>query len=351
MLNHLKYLFLFITLSACSTSEPEIDVVCEIDDTPDYILKWDISPVIDGTVKIYSSTDPQHFDTEKRPIAECPISDENIHIRTNPDIARKYFLLRFDDRYDRIVGTRSQKFNYVQNFRDLGGYKNYDKKRVKWGMLYRSGRIDTLDNESARRMRNLKIKTLIDFRDPQTFTLPPAKLKLENIIHMPISLSPLDMLDEKINNHEFKRGDACVFMQDLFIGLAKKSTTTYKSMFNQLLVQENYPVVLTCNYGKDYTGFAVVLILFALNIPEETIIDDYLLTNQFLDKRSINRNLIDFPIDTQEAVTALMTADERYLSCAFKRIKRKYGSMQNYLEQELNMTPEKQKKLQEILLQ
>ena len=110
-------------------------------------------------------------------------------------------------------------------------------------------------------------------------------------------------------------------------------------------------VVLTCSYGKDYTGFAVVLILSALNIPEETILDDYLLTNQYLDKRSIDLNLVDFPLDIQEAVTALMTADEQYLNCAFKYIKRQYGSIQNYLEQELNMTPEKQKRLQEILLQ
>ena len=351
MLNHLKYLFLLIIFSACSSSEPEIDIVCEIDNTPDYILKWDISPVIEGNVKIYSSVDPQNFDTENGLIAECPISDENIRIHTNPTIARKYFLLRFDDKYDRIVGTRSQQFNFVQNFRDLGGYKNYDKKRIKWGMLYRSGKIDSLDNESIQRMKNLKIKTLIDFRDSQIFTLPPSSLKLENIIHMPISLYPLDMLEEKINNHEFKRGDACIFMQDLFIDLSKKATTTYKSMFNQLLMPENYPVVLTCSYGKDYTGFAVVLILSAMNIPEETILDDYLLTNQYLDKRSIDLNLVDFPLDIQEAVTALMTADEQYLNCAFKYIKRQYGSIQNYLEQELNMTPEKQKRLQEILLQ
>ena len=145
MLNHLKYLFLLIIFSACSSSEPEIDIVCEIDNTPDYILKWDISPVIEGNVKIYSSVDPQNFDTENGLIAECPISDENIRIHTNPTIARKYFLLRFDDKYDRIVGTRSQQFNFVQNFRDLGGYKNYDKKRIKWGMLYRSGKIDSLD--------------------------------------------------------------------------------------------------------------------------------------------------------------------------------------------------------------
>ena len=46
-----------------------------------------------------------------------------------------------------------------------------------------------------------------------------------------------------------------------------------------------------------------------------------------------------------------MTADEQYLNCVFKYIKRQYGSIQNYLEQELNMTPEKQKRLQEILLQ
>ena len=39
------------------------------------------------------------------------------------------------------------------------GYKNYDKKRIKWGMLYQSGKIDSLDNESIQRMKNLKIKT------------------------------------------------------------------------------------------------------------------------------------------------------------------------------------------------
>ena len=351
MLNYLKYSFLLITLSACSSSEPEIDVVCEIDNAPNYILKWDTSPVIDGNVKIYCSTDPQQFDTEENPIAECPISDESIRINPAPTIARKYFLLRFDDKYDRIVGTRAQPFNSVQNFRDIGGYKNYNKKRIKWGMLYRSGKIDSLDDESMQRMRKLRLKTLIDFRDPLIFTPPPADLKLENSIHMPISLYPLDMLVDRINNHELKRGDACIFMQDLFIGLSKRATSTYKSMFNQLLMSENYPVVLTCNYGKDYTGFAVILILSALDIPQETIIDDYLLSNRYLDKRSVELNLTDFPLDTQEAVTALMAADEQYINCVFKRIERKYGNIHNYLEQELNMTPEKQKRLQEILLQ
>lgn len=351
MLNHFKYLFLLIIFPACSSSEPKIDVVCEFDNAPYYILKWDISPVIEGNVKIYSSTDPQHFDIEKNFIAECPISDESIRIKSREENVRKYFLLRFYDKYDRIVGTRVQNFNFVQNFRDIGGYKNYDKKRIKWGMLYRSGKIDSLDAESIQRMRNLHLKTLIDFRDPQIFTQPPADLQLENIMHMPISLYPLNKLIERINNNELKRGDACVFMQDLFIALSKKATTTYKSMFNQLLMPENYPVVLTCNYGKDYTGFAVVLILSALNIPEETIMDEYLLTNQYLDKRSVSLNLVDFPLDTQEAVTALMTADEQYLNCVLKRIKRRYGNIHNYLEQELNMTPEKQKRLQEILLQ
>ena len=80
MLNHLKYLFLLFIFSACSSSEPEIDIVCEIDNTPDYILKWDISPVIEGNVKIYSSVDPQNFDTENGLIAECPISDENMTV-------------------------------------------------------------------------------------------------------------------------------------------------------------------------------------------------------------------------------------------------------------------------------
>ena len=54
-----------------------------------------------------------------------------------------------------------------------------------------------------------------------------------------------------------------VFMQDLYVAMVSGSKRAFKSMFNQLLVEDNYPIVLSCINGKDYTGFAVSLLLSA----------------------------------------------------------------------------------------
>ena len=46
--------------------------------------------------------------------------------------------------------------------------------------------------------------------------------------------------------------------------------------------QDNVPLIFHCHSGKDRTGVAAMLILLALDVPRETILKDYVLSNEYL---------------------------------------------------------------------
>lgn len=347
----IRVIFLsMLIFTGCSGIQPEIQVVCETDDVFNYIIKWDVYPEIEGTVKIYASSSPDYFDTNSQPLAEANIAAGNVRLVANHSLRRQYYLIRFNNKYEKVVGTRSQKLYYVQNFRDIGGYNTLENKYIRWGMLYRSGCIDSLDVLSIKRLKLMGIRTLIDFRDTDKFKSPTRRLGLKNVINLPVEIQALSEVEKKLDNNEFLRGDASLYMQDMYVMFAEKYAETFKSMFNQLLVEENYPVIISCIYGKDCTGFAMAMLFHALNIPEESIIEDYSLTNTYFDKHSIPYDVNAYKTETQEAITTMMNADEVYLTCSLEKIKQQYGSINNYMEEELGITPEKRRKLQQILL-
>ena len=48
------------------------------------------------------------------------------------------------------------------NFRDLGGYETADSRSVKWGEVYRSGRLSQLSDEDVARLGELGIRTVVN---------------------------------------------------------------------------------------------------------------------------------------------------------------------------------------------
>ncbi len=351
-MRYFQFCSLLLALTACSTHNPEINVACEIIDTQhSYLLKWETIPRLNGEVKIYQSTTPESFYTGGAPVAVAEIKNGYIILPEEDLSDRNYFLLRFDDRYDEVVGPRAEKLKHVENFRDLGGYKNQDGKRIRWGKIFRSAEFPyALDSSEVVRINNIGIKTLIDFRDKENVKPLHADLGFENVINKSGEIHYQEILRPRLLKEEVLRGDAKVFMQNVYAAMVSGSTGSLKGMFEQLLIKDNYPIVLSCLNGKDYTGFAVSMLLHALEIPEEVIMYDYLLSNRYFDKRYTTFNVDTCCEATQEALSLIQSADSRFLSYAHEYIGKQYGSIDNYLENELGLTTDKRNRLKRILL-
>ena len=121
-------------------------------------------------------------------------------------------------------------------------------------------------------------------------------------------------------------------------------------MFDVLLDKNNYPILISSYLGKDRTGIASALILYALGVPEYTIEEDYLASNKYIDpKKTINFS-DPLPESLQEAMTALFSANNAYLNYAFDYIRETYGSIDNYLEKKVRVSKGKMILLRKIML-
>jgi protein-tyrosine phosphatase len=121
-------------------------------------------------------------------------------------------------------------------------------------------------------------------------------------------------------------------------------------LFDILLNEKNYPVVLSCFLGKDRAAIASALILLALGVNDDVILDDFLISNDLIDYRSLFWNADAYNYDIQEAITALYSAHKETLEGTLKAIELNYGSVDNYLEKELHLNHKKREKLKSILL-
>lgn len=147
-----------------------------------------------------------------------------------------------------------------------------------------------------------------------------------------------------------RKGDAILFLQDMYLQFVEGNSSQYASVMEQLLKKENYPVLITCSLGKDRSGYVSALILASLGASESTILKDYTSSNDCMDITKIAKMANGLNSDAQETFTALLNADEAYMDLALKKIRKDYGSMDKYLEKEIGMDEKKREKLKEIML-
>jgi protein-tyrosine phosphatase len=106
-------------------------------------------------------------------------------------------------------------------------------------------------------------------------------------------------------------------------------------LFDRLLHSDK-AVIVNCTAGKDRTGLATALVLSALGVPRDTIMQDYLLSNSALD---MDRLLADAGLNAlpADAIKPLLDVEPAYLDAAFEQIDKDYGSVENYLKRELGV--------------
>lgn len=346
----LVLLFVCFTLfSSCSKKgDCDVDVVCEINNAGDYVIKWEVFPAINRNVKIFRSDNPDNFDGKEVEL-ELPVQDGMATMKKG-DFTRSYFKLVFGKKLCAITSNRVIKTENILNFRDVGGYYNKDGQQVRWGKLYRSGFITKASPNDIELLKALNIKTAIDMRTDEEIASMPSDFLMEQTYRIPLTGIDLVALVKKVLRGQMKKGDALVFQQDIHVALVKNNTENFRRYFEILADSSNYPLMVYCTLGKIRAGIVMALTLAALDLDSEQIHQDYMLSNEYINFNEIVNNADELSPEVQEALTVLLAPQREVIECIYKNIEKEYGSVNNYLKKELQLTDSQREKLKELLL-
>jgi len=347
-----QLLIVFSILFSACTDATQISFFCEKDKKDNYIIKWEVFPEKNEQAKIdiFSSDNDSVF--SKTPFFSTLINEYITVIPPKDHIFREFFRLRVDQSYSGIISNRFFNNKGVQNLRDIGGYFTKNEKQVKWGKLYRSGDLANLSPEDIKILNNLNIRTVIDFRRDVQMEEHPDNLPANiSYLKIPIEVNCFNLqVKERILEGYFLKGDAIIYTQDCYRTIIEKHSAEYAHFFDILCNESNYPILFHCGWGKDRSGLAAYFILKTLDVLPASIEEDYLYSNQGLDKKRILENAEDLPESVQEAITMISTADISHLRYAISCMKKKSGSVDEYMHKELKLTPQKIAKLKDLLL-
>lgn len=244
------------------------------------------------------------------------------------------------------VKQRHVVLDGAANFRDLGGYATADGRRVKWGQFYRSDALASLSDADLKKLSDLGLKLVCDFRSPAEKSAEPDRLPSVNppaVLDVSIGAESFMVKDlrERIEKGELEGLDLRGMMIEGNRQFATTFAPQYASMFERITQAENRPALVHCTAGKDRAGFASAMILSVLGVPRETVMEDFLLTNHYT-KRATDRRLLMmrvfslFRIDA-EKLRPLFGVERAYLEAAFEAIEKNWGDFETYRRDALGL--------------
>ena len=250
------------------------------------------------------------------------------------------------------------------NFRDLGGYAAGDGRRIRWGAVYRSGELSQLSDADVGKLGQLGIRTVVDLRSPEEVSARGEGRLPSGAQLLPLPITSSDMFAKLIPM--FLKGDFSQVPPDLLDQvnrmLVSEFTEQYAGLLRALSEPANRPLVFHCTQGKDRAGFGAAMVLSALGVPWETVLEDYLLSNHF--RKEENDKMLGMirgfaanhggPEGEEVAfsrVEGLLYVKEQSLQAAHAEIIERHGSVEVFLTEGLGCSVEGLAQLRDELLE
>jgi protein-tyrosine phosphatase len=316
---------------------------------------------MDGTYEITrdgSARSPMlYYDRDPEGAARkflCIMEDATLTLPAPLPGERLYFFLEQEDGSQWTAASRRVEISGVENFRDLGGYQTADFRQVKWGRFFRGGPISGLGPAEKASIDNLGLKRVFDYRTEREHVRVPDDCPngAENIWVPAVppekrfqDFADRDMLAHlKTVNTAKAAQDSFQLFKDLYAAMPFQSGA-FRQMLLSLDSCDTVPMYQHCSAGKDRTGVGSALLLLALGVPEETVMEDYLLSRDY--RREVNLRHVEKLVEggiskvAEELVLKMMmTGIEELISAALSAIRIKYPSYEAFFLGEYGITGE-----------
>ncbi|WP_329348534.1 tyrosine-protein phosphatase [Streptomyces sp. NBC_01261] len=260
------------------------------------------------------------------------------------------------------IPSTEPELSGVRNFRDVGGLPTADGRRVRHGVLFRSGHLAHATEEDAAFLDSLGLHTIFDFRNASDQKLEGPDVELPGVRNVNLPLSdPADGSEfwKMVRDGEIDQlrgilgGDKGADRMIASYRTIVTERTAEHSQVLHALAEDSVPALMHCAAGKDRAGLSIAVTLLALGVEREAIVTDYLESNAKHRRYKVRRSgssASAYSPEVMELLSPLFDARAEYLTAAFDTVEETWGSVDAYLEQGLGITPELRERLRERLL-
>ncbi len=234
------------------------------------------------------------------------------------------------------------------NFRDLGGYRTADGRIVRRGAVFRSAHLGGLTDDDRIALGGLGVRTIVDLRGVAEAAETPHLI--DGLACRVVGAHIEPGVGERIRN-AVADGTASPhlmmqYLTDHYRDYPRRCAPGFRTLFGTLSDGEHRPLVFHCTAGKDRTGFASALLLTLLGVPWDSVMEDYLRTNEFWTGHIGRYPELD--IDTRAAIIEARTP---YLEAAFEVVRGDFGSPEIFAEKALGIDRNRIERLRADLLE
>ncbi|MEW2294622.1 tyrosine-protein phosphatase [Streptomyces sp. NPDC006743] len=260
------------------------------------------------------------------------------------------------------VPSTEPELTGVRNFRDVGGLPTVDGRRVRHGVLFRSGHLAHATAEDTAFLASLGLHTVFDFRNAADKKLEGPDVELPGVRNVSLPLSdPADGAEfwKMVRDGDLDQlrailddGKGAARMTASYRTLVTRRTAEHSQVLHAL-AEDSLPALMHCAAGKDRAGLSIAVTLLALGVEREAITADYLESNARHRRYKVHRSgssASAYSPEVMELLSPLFEARAEYLTAALETIEETWGGVDAYLERGLRLAPGTRQRLRERLL-
>jgi protein-tyrosine phosphatase len=249
------------------------------------------------------------------------------------------------------------------NLRDLGGWPTADGRRIRPGTVYRSAELSRLHGDDLAAFGELGIHTVYDLRTAGEVVREPDALP-EGTTSVPLDVladarhsAPAELQQIFANpataNEFLREGQAESYFETAYRGFVTlpSAKSAYRQLFEGIATAEG-PVLYHCTIGKDRTGWATAVLFLLAGVPDEQVLEEYLLTNTEL-LPTVQPWLDQFAASGGDPALLMpvLGVQESYLRAALDQVATDHGTLEGYLTVGLGLSPATLEALRERLIE
>lgn len=244
------------------------------------------------------------------------------------------------------------------NFRDIGGYLNRQGRQVKWRKIMRCGHLANLSSADLDALEAIGINQVHDFRRVEEQAQNPScAVRAQIFDDYQISIGDISRFWEFLFEGELSAESSHQLVVNSYRSCIQTVIPAFSRFMRHIVDNADNASVFHCSAGKDRTGMAAALILAALDVPRETIIEDYMLTLKHYDSSRlidiVEGHLRDANVEQWDRAWLIpyCSVHRDNIVAFLDAIDAEYGDIKGYLITALGLSEQDIAKMQESFLQ